>query len=79
MSLNTRQALKILMESAQNYIHHHSLGKSTLHDGCGDELAEISGNVFNKLLQTDSVVCCAESPLFWSKGYFRYTEKGGRT
>jgi hypothetical protein len=77
MGLTTKQALKLLMDGDQNYIHHHSMGKSTLHDGCGDDLGQISGTVFNRLLRTDKVKYFAESALFWSNGYFKY-QAGGK-
>lgn len=51
MALNTKQALRLLSEDESNYIHHNSLGHSTIYDSSGDELGKVSGTVFNRLLR----------------------------
>lgn len=76
MALNTKQAVRLLSEDKSNYIHHNSLGHSTIYDSSGDELGKVSVTVFNRLLQTDRVKFAGESTMFWSNGYFRYSRDG---
>jgi hypothetical protein len=75
MALTTKQALKILNESDQNYIHHY-IAKSTIHDGCGDELGEINMIVFKRLKESGKIEYFAESTMLISNGYFKLSAAG---
>ena len=78
MRFSTEQVKKILQNDDQTYIRHNELGNSTVFNGCGDELGEITPIVFKRLKIMQCIELVAECDLFWSRGYFKWSASASR-
>lgn len=68
--LTTRQVIRLLKESRDNYIHHY-LQWSTVHNREGDDIGRFSFRVYDHLVRTGLIERFALSDEVHSDGYFK--------